>query len=73
MPSGSRGSTHSSPADLQLQKRYITLATGEEEQLSEWKHQCQLRVKQVSAPNMVADDRDCRLCPAGDGTNHLPT
>ena len=73
MPSGSRRRSHSPPVYLQLQKRYITLATGEEEQLSEWKHQCQLRLKQVSAPNMVPDDSDWRLCPAGDGTNHLPT
>lgn len=51
-------------AYLQLQKRFITLAIDVEEQLWEWR---------VSAPNMVADDSDWIIHPAGDGINHLST
>lgn len=53
--------SYSPPAYLHLQKRYVTLATDEEEQISEWKQQCQLRLKQVSVPNTVVYDSDWRL------------
>lgn len=53
--------TYSPPAYLHLQKRYVALATDEEEQISEWKQRCQLRLKQVSAPNTVVYDSDWRL------------